>query len=66
MKELWNDRLTMPNHDLTPTGRMKRPSIAEVGERVKQVWDSVRPEIVVKSFRKYSLGNALDGTEDDA
>ena len=66
MREHWNKWMTDPHHDLTPTGRMKRPTIAQVGEWVKKSWDDVRPEIIVKSFKKCGISNALDGTEDDA
>ncbi|CAI9743515.1 Hypothetical predicted protein [Octopus vulgaris] len=45
---------------------MKRPTIAEVCEWVKKSWDGVRPEIIVKAFKKCGISNALDGTEDDA
>lgn len=53
------------NHDLTPTKRMKRPTITQVCEWVKRSWDSVKKDIVVKSFKKCGISNALDGTEDD-
>ncbi|KAG8233780.1 hypothetical protein J437_LFUL003851 [Ladona fulva] len=55
-----------PHHDLTPSGRMKRPSISEVCEWVKKSWEDVKAEIIVKSFKKCGISNALDGTENDA
>lgn len=64
--EHWNKWMTEPHHDLTPTGRIKQPTIAQVCEWVKKSWDDVRPEIIVKSFKKCGISNALDGTEDDA
>ena len=53
-----------PQHDLTPTGYMKT-KIAQVCTWVKNAWDFVKTESVVKSFKKCSISNALDGTEDD-
>jgi hypothetical protein len=50
-------------HDLTPTGRMKRPTISQVCEWAKTLWELVKQEIVVKSFKKCGVSNALDGTE---
>ena len=44
---------------------MKRPTITQVCEWVKRSWDSVKKDIVVKSFKKCGISNALDGTEDD-
>ncbi|KAL5009108.1 hypothetical protein ScPMuIL_014689, partial [Solemya velum] len=32
---------------------------------VKNAWDSIKPEMVVKSFKKCGISNAMDGTEDD-
>ena len=34
--------------------------------RVKKSWDDVRLEIIVRSIKKCSTDNALDGTKDDA
>ena len=53
------------NHDLTPTGRMKRPTITQVCEWVKTSWQAVNDEIVVRSFKKCGISNASDGTEDN-
>ncbi|XP_076043788.1 uncharacterized protein LOC143026888 [Oratosquilla oratoria] len=58
--------MTEPHHDLTPTGIMRRLTIAQVCEWVKKSWDDIRPEIIVKSFNNCDINNALDGTEDDA
>lgn len=43
---------------------MKRPTITQVCEWVKRSWDSVKEEIVVQSFKKCGISNALDGSED--
>lgn len=64
MREEWNKWMAAGNHDLTPTGRMKRPTITQVCEWVKRSWDSVKEEIVVQSFKKCGISNALDGSED--
>lgn len=53
------------NHDVTPTGRLKRPSITQVCEWVKTSWAAVKTEIIVKSFKKCGISNAMDGTEDE-
>lgn len=45
---------------------MKRPTITQACEWVKTSWQSVKKEIVVKSFKKCGISNALDGTEDHA
>ena len=45
---------------------MKKPSIGQVCDWVKKAWDSVKTEIVIKSFKKCGISNKMDGTEDDA
>ena len=63
--EEWTKWVSEPNRDLTPTGQMKRLTIMQVCDWVKTSWQSVKEEIVMKSFKKYSISNAFDGTEDD-
>jgi hypothetical protein len=46
---------------VTPTGRVKRPSISNVCEQVKNSWQRVKSETVVNSLKKVTL----DGSEDD-
>ena len=65
MREEWGQWLAAGNHEVTATGRIKRPSIAQVCEWVKRSWDRVKPETVVKAFKKCGISNAMDGTEDD-
>ena len=44
---------------------MKRPSISNVCEWVKNSWQPVKSETIVKSLKKCGISNALDGIEDD-
>ena len=43
-----------------------KPDITVVVAWLKEAWDSIPAEMVVKSFLKCGISNALDGTEDDA
>jgi hypothetical protein len=54
-----------PNHESTPTRRMKQQSISQVCKWVKNSWESLKHKTIVKSFRKCVISNALDDTEDD-
>ncbi|XP_078244344.1 uncharacterized protein LOC110070281 isoform X2 [Pogona vitticeps] len=65
MKKEWNKWAAAGNHYWTPAGGMKIPALAQVCEWVKTSWDSVKEEIVVRSFKKCGISNALDGSEDD-
>ena len=44
---------------------MKRPLISNVCEWVKNSWQWVKSETIVKSFKKCGISNVLDGSEDD-
>ena len=44
---------------------MKRPSISNVCEWVKNSWQRVKSDSIVKSFKKCGISIALDGSEDD-
>ncbi|KAG7154699.1 Gamma-butyrobetaine dioxygenase-like 2 [Homarus americanus] len=44
---------------------MKRPSISEVCEWVLKSWCDIKTKVIVKSFKKCGISNAMDGTEDN-
>jgi hypothetical protein len=52
-------------HEFTTTkGALKRPTIKQVCQWIKQSWSTVREDIIVKSFKKCGISNALNGSED--
>jgi hypothetical protein len=51
-------------HEFTPKGALKRPTIKQVCQLIKQSWSTVREDIIVNSFKKCGISNALDGSED--
>ena len=44
---------------------MKRPSISNVCEWMKNSWQRVKSDTIVKSSKKCGISNVLDGSEDD-
>ena len=46
-------------------GNGKRPSLPIVTQWVKTAWDSIDPAVIVRAFKKWSITNELDGTEDN-
>ena len=52
-------------YDLTPPGRVEEASITQVCDWILRLWNSVKKEVVVKSFKRCGISNAMDGTEDD-
>lgn len=66
MREEWNKYMCDKNqHEVTNSGRMKRPGISKVCQWIKTSWDAVKEDIVIKSFKKCGISNALDGEEDE-
>ena len=53
-------------HSLTPTGKIRRPSIELMCSWIVTAWDMVDERVIVTSFLKTGISNALDGSEDDA
>ena len=51
---------------LTPTGKVRKPTLGEVCNWVIKAWNGVKPEFIIKSFKKCGISNAMDGTENDA
>ena len=65
LREIWNAWMASGAAQLTAAGNFKRPALATVTEWVKTAWDAIDPAIIVKSFKKCSISNRMDGTEDD-
>ena len=54
-------------HQFTPQGALWRSTIKQLYEYqwIKQLWSTVKEDIIVKSFKKWSKSNPLDGNEDN-
>ena len=65
MREEWTKWIEAPAHHVTPTGRLKRPSISIVCQWLKNSWQRVKSETIVNSFKRCDISSALDGSEDD-
>jgi len=65
MHEEWAKWIEAPTHHVTPAGTVKQPSISNVCEWVKNSWQQVQSETIVKSLKKCGISNTQDGSEDD-
>jgi len=65
MREEWAKWIEASTHHVTPAGSVKRPSTSNVCEWVKNSWQRVKSETIVKSLKKSGISIALDGNEDD-
>ncbi len=52
-------------HDLTPSGRIRKPSYSLVCSWVKNAWEKVDVNLIIKSFKCCGISVKTDGTEDD-
>ena len=65
LREQWSAWMMSDTVEHTAAGNRKRPSLPTVTQWVKTAWDSIDPAIIVRAFKKCSITNELDGTEDD-
>lgn len=59
------DWISEDEHELTPTGRLKRAPLSTLVQWVTDAWREAPDDIVVRAFKKCGISNALDGTKDD-
>ena len=52
------------DHALTRGSLLKKPSITLWCERIVKAWNEIDTAIINKAFKKCSISNALDGSED--
>jgi hypothetical protein len=65
LRELWTSWMSSGAPQFTAAGNFKRPPLATVTQWVKTAWDSIDSQIIVRAFKKCSISNSLDGSEDD-
>lgn len=66
VRRLYTEWMAEGNHDLTPAGKIRRPSIDMLCRWILEAWSVIPCELIVRSFKKTGISNSLDGTEDDA
>lgn len=65
LRRLYNDWLVAGDHALTPSGKIKKPSIAQIGNWIKTAWDNIPADFIIRGFKKCCISNNMDGTEDN-
>ena len=66
VRRLWANWISSGLPTETKGGNLKKPDIVLIAQWVKEAWDAIPAEMIVKSFKKCCISNELDGTEDDA
>jgi hypothetical protein len=65
LKQLYSEWLLAGDHILTPTGKIKKPSVALMCQWIKTSWQGICPEVTVEGFKKCCISNAMDRREDE-
>ena len=65
VRQRWMAWMAEGIHELTATGRQKKPSEELMCQWIGEAWHDIPQEMVVRSFLKCGITNALDGSEDD-
>ena len=65
MHEEWAKWIEAPTHHVIPAGTMKRPSIYNVCEWVKNSQQRIKSETIVNSLKKCGINEALNESEDE-
>uniref|UniRef100_A0A5S6QGU9 DDE-1 domain-containing protein n=1 Tax=Trichuris muris TaxID=70415 RepID=A0A5S6QGU9_TRIMR len=65
MREEWNNWMVNGQKSYTAGGCMRAPPLEILCQFIINAWSKIKKETVIKSFKKCSISNALDGTEDD-
>ena len=65
LRALWNEWTISGDHQVTRDGKLKVPSLTTVCQSILQAWKDLKPEIIIKSFKKCCISEAMDGSEDD-
>ena len=64
VRDQWTRWMSSGAAELTAAANFKRPPLSTVATWVKTAWDFLEDCIIQKSFKKCSISNNLDGTED--
>lgn len=65
LKKAYTNWLLSEDHALTPTGKIKKPSVAILCKWIKCAWDEISKESIEYEFMKCCISNNMDGGEDD-
>jgi hypothetical protein len=65
LREKWNIWMSSGEFTYTKGGNIKKPAHNIVCKWILEAWNEIPKEMIVKSFKKCGISNAMDGSEDD-
>ena len=65
LRQQYLTRISDPVRELTETGKIKRAATSEFSRWMSAARKAIPESIIIRSFKKCCISNALDGSEDD-
>ncbi|GET02870.1 pogo transposable element with KRAB domain [Rhizophagus clarus] len=65
LRKEWHEWMSRGSSGVTVAGNLKRARISNVCGWIKRSWNAVSDQIIFNSFKKCSISNLLDRSEDD-
>lgn len=65
LRRQYTEWMMSGDKQVTPTGKLKKPSVALLGEWILTAWNNISSDSIVKGFQKCCISNKLDGSQDD-
>ena len=65
LRRRWKDWIGSGQQTFTKSNNMRAADLRLCATWVKESWDDIPKEMIIKSFKKCCISNAMDGTEDD-
>ena len=65
LQQRWDAWMCGSDHTYTNQGGMRKPELYIICSWIKDAWEELGPEIIIRTFKKCCISNALDESEDD-
>lgn len=65
LRQEYEEWVRDPDRKKTPTGKLQKASPSTIATWISNAWKRIEVDTITKSFKKCSITNNLDGTEDD-
>jgi len=65
LREKWNAWMGSGQFTYTKGGNLKKPDYSIICKWILEAWAEIPKKMIVKSFKKCGISNAMDGSEDD-
>ncbi|CAG8700628.1 38369_t:CDS:1 [Gigaspora margarita] len=64
LRKYWHKWMSNSSNGLTEKGNLKHADLNTVCHWVLNTWEDISEDIIIRSFKKYSISNYMSGSED--